>query len=416
MKKFTQFLQDKLIPIANKFAKLSFMIVLRNSIMIIVPLMILGAVGTFMTNIPFESLAKMVAPTAPFFGALATVTSNVAGLVLAISIGYFTAQHYKLDPVYGIVASMSSFFAATLTPEWTINIETFGASGMFTAIMVGYLGVYTLHLCKKYHIEIKMPKGVPPMVASSFSVILSIGIALAIILVIRIGLNFDINVGIINLVSPIAKGLNTLPGLLLYSALASLLFVCGVNPAVILGFLVPVYSLNSEINAAAVAAGQLPNQFLTWGMHIFMCLGGTGATIGLTILSIFSKAKVHKTLGKISILPGAFNINEPMIYGFPIIFNPLMIIPFVFVPMINIISTWLLMNANIIGRAYVDIPWTTPPIFNGFLMTGGDIRAALWSGVLVLISIVCYYPFFKIAEKEELQKEKLELANQGEDL
>lgn len=410
VKKFTAMLEKTFVPVTNKFAKLPFMVVLRNAVMVIVPLMIVGAIGTFMTNVPFEWLAEIVAPAAPFFGALAAVTSNISGVAVAISIGYFTAQHYQLDSIYGIIASLSAFFAASLTTEGTINLETFGAPGMFTAIIVGYISVYILHLCKKYRIEIRMPKGVPPMVASSFSVILSLAIAVSLILIIRIGFNFDINQGITDLLSPIANGLNTLPGLLLYSVLASMLFICGVNPAVILGFLIPIFAINAEANAAAVAAGQMPDQFVTWGMYTVMCAGGTGATIGLTILSLFSKAEVHKTLGKISIFPGLFNINEPMIYGFPVMFNPILIIPFILVPIINISSTWFLMEANIIGRVYIDIPWSTPPIFNGFLMTGGDVRTAIWTGMLIIISIVCYYPFFKVAEKDELRREQEILA------
>ncbi|MDF9824830.1 PTS system cellobiose-specific IIC component [Breznakia sp. PF5-3] len=408
MKKFSEFLQNKLVPITNKFAQLPFMIVLRNSVMTIVPLMIVGAIGTFMTNIPFEGIAKVVEPAAPFFSSLATVTANISGLVVAIAIGYFGAKHYKLDSIFGITTSVASFFAATLTPDLVIDTSTFGASGMFTAMIVGFFSVYIIHLCKKYHIEIKMPDGVPPMVAGSFSVIIALAISVSLVLLVRIGLDFDINAAITELFSPIANGLNTLPGYLLYSLLACLLFICGINPAVIIGFLIPVMAMNGEANAAAVAAGTQPEGFVTWGMYTIMCCGGTGSTIGLTILALFSKAKVHKTLGKISIFPGAFNINEPIIYGFPIMFNPIMIIPFILVPVINITSTWLLMSANIIGRPFVEIPWSTPPIFNGFLMSGGDLRTAVWTGVLVLISVACYYPFFKIAEKQELLNEQEE--------
>lgn len=405
MNKLTGFLQNKMVPVTNKFAQLPFMVILRNSIMTIVPLMIVGAIGTFMTNIPFEGLANIVAPAAPFFGALATVTANISGLVVAIAMGYFGAKHYKLDSIYGITAAVATFLAATLSADLAIDPSAFGASGMFTAIIVSYLSVFIIHLCKKYRIEIRMPEGVPPMVAGSFSVIIALMISVSLVLGLRIGLDLDINSSITNLFSPIANGLNTLPGYLLYSFLGCLLFMCGINPAVIIGFLIPVMAMNAEANALAVAAGTQPEGFVTWGLYTVMCCGGTGATIGLTILSFFSKSKAQKTLGRISILPALFNINEPMIYGFPIMFNPIMMIPFIFVPMINIVSTWLLMSANIIGRPFVEIPWSTPAIFNGFLMSGGDVRTAIWTGVLILISVACYYPFFKIAEKQELQIE-----------
>lgn len=413
MNAFSTIMENKIVPVANKFSKISFMIVLRNASMSIMPLMIVGAIGTLLTNLPFESLAKLVEPTNTFFTALTTVTSNIAGLVMAISIGYFSAQHYRVDPLFGMVTALSAFLAATLTPELTIDTANFSATGIFTAIIVGFLSIYIVYICKKYKIEIKMPEGVPPMVASSFSTILSLAISVLLVLGIRIGFNLDLNASITNLLSPIAIGLNSLPGLIVYSFFGSLLFACGINPAVILGFLIPIFALNSEANAAAVAAGLQPNGFVTWGIYTFMCYGGTGATLGLVILMLRSKVESYQVLGKIGIVPSLFNINEPIIYGFPIIFNPIMLIPFIFTPIINISLSYLLMQLNIIGRPWVEIPWATPPIFNGFLMTGGDVKAAIWSGLLVLISIACYYPFFKIAEKQALlnQEEIKEGAN-----
>lgn len=404
MNSFTSFLQNKMVPLSNRFANLPFMIVLRSSVLTIVPMMIVGAIGTFMTNIPLASLAEFVEPASPFFNAMVTVTSNICGLVVAGAVGYFTAERYELDSLFGIITSLTAFFAATLTDEWAISVDSFGASGIFTAIIVGYISVYISHLCRKYHIEIKMPDSVPPMVANSFSTIISLGISVCLLLVVRVLLKVDINEGITHLLSPIANSLNTLPVFLFYSFLTTLLFICGIHPGVVFGFLMPILVINSELNAAAVAAGELPSQFVTWGMASVMNFGGTGATIGLTILSCFSKAESQKTLGKLSIFPSIFNINEPMVYGFPIMFNPVLMVPFILVPLVNILSTWFLMSTNIIGGAYIPIPWTTPPIFNGFLMSGGNIGTAIWTGLLVLISVAIYYPFFKVAEKIELDK------------
>ena len=214
MKKLTEFLQKRIVPGANKFAQIPFVAILRNSVMVVIPLMILGAVGTFMTNIPFPALAEMVAPAAPFFNALSSVTSGIAGLATAMAMGYFGAQKYKLDNIFGVITATVTFIAATLSPEMGIGAENFGASGMFTALIVGYISIYLLHLCKKYHIEIKMPEGVPPMVAGSFSVIISLGITVTLVLLLRIGLNIDINQAILSLFEPLVSSLNTLPGIL----------------------------------------------------------------------------------------------------------------------------------------------------------------------------------------------------------
>jgi len=407
MDNFTVFLQKKLLPAANKYAQFPFINVLRNSVMTIIPLMVLGAIGTFMTNIPFKGIAEAVVPLYPFFNGLSLVTANLSGLLVAISVGYFAAIQYKLDGILGITASLTSFMATQLSEEITIMTANFGATGIFTAIVTGFIAVYIIHLCNKYHLEIKMPDGVPPMVTGTFSLLIPLFISVALFLGMRIGLGLDVNALIMMLFSPLSKVFGTMLGMILYTLFGSLLFLCGINTAVIFGFLIPILSLSTEVNVAAVAAGGLPPALTTWGMVTIVLMGGTGATLGLAVLmAFFAKSNMYKTLGRIALIPSFFNINEPLLYGFPIVFNPVMAIPFIVTPIVNAVTTWLLMSANIIGRAYVDIPWTTPPGISGFLASGGDFRTMIWSIVLVGISMVIYYPFFRISDKAALEKEE----------
>ncbi|WP_312503712.1 PTS sugar transporter subunit IIC [Lacrimispora sp.] len=402
MNRLLDFLQKRIVPIANKFQQIPFIIVLRNSMLAIIPLMIVGAIGTFITNMPFPWLNNLLEPVKPFFNALTLTTSNISGLVVALVIGFNTARHFKLDPICGIIISLAAFFAATLTDEGAFNTEVFGANGIFTAILVGYLSVCIMHLCKKYNIEIKLPDSVPTNVSASFSTILSLAISLAIFLFIRNGLGIDINSVVTTIFSPMVNILNSLPGLMLLSLCMSLFFSIGINPIVFIGMLIPILTINGQLNAQVVANGKIPGELVTWGMETIMCLGGTGATIGLVLLLTQSKSQVFKKLGRMGLAPSLFNINEPIVYGVPVIFNPIIIIPFIITPLVNIASTWFLMSNNVIGRAFIDIPWTTPPIINGFLMSGGDWRTTIWTGILVLVSVAIYYPFFKIAEKQQL--------------
>lgn len=118
-----------------------------------------------------------------------------------------------------------------------------------------------------------------------------------------------------------------------------------------------------------------------------------------------SKTKTYKELGRLSIGGSLFEINEPVIFGFPIIMNPLMMIPFVIIPQVLAVGTYLLMAGNIIGRPTTVVPWTIPPIIGPLMATGWDWRAAVWSAIEIVVAVAIYWPFFKVAEKQMLAKE-----------
>lgn len=406
MNKLTQFLQKTLMPAANKFAQLTLLSIIRNAIMIIIPLTIVGSIGMLLANLPFEAAANFLAPAYPFLNGLYAATSGIMGLAVAMSMGYFTAQRYELNRTFGALTSLVAFLAAQLTEEIAISIDNFGAAGITTAIILGYFSVYLSCLFKRFKIEIRMPDSVPSMVADSFSPIISMLASTAIVLALRLGLGMDINAGLGWLMSPLTNIVGTLPGIVIIAVLCCIFFVCGINPAVLDGISVPVLLMNLELNAAAVAAGGAATHIANYSFYTLAMVGGTGATIGLAILCLLSKSKRYSALGKLAIVPGLCNINEPLIFGVPIMFNPVMAIPFILTSIVNCVSTWVLMQVGLISIPYIMAPWTLPPVIMGFAATGGDWRAAVWSGVLVLISIVIYYPFFKALERQELEKER----------
>ncbi|MTV44216.1 PTS transporter subunit EIIC, partial [Streptococcus pneumoniae] len=141
---------------------------------------------------------------------------------------------------------------------------------------------------------------------------------------------------------------------------------------------------------------------------LFVFIGGGGATIGLAIcLFLFSKSRANKTLGKLAIIPSIFNINTAILFTFPTVLNPIMLIPFIATPTINALITYVSMVVGLVPYTTgVILPWTMPPIIGGFLATGASWRGALLQVVLILVSVAIYYPFFKIADKRNLEKEK----------
>jgi cellobiose PTS system EIIC component len=130
--------------------------------------------------------------------------------------------------------------------------------------------------------------------------------------------------------------------------------------------------------------------------------------MGLVLAMLLSKSRYYKSIGRVSIGPALFCINEPVIFGVPMVLNPLMMFPLIATPLVICTCSWLLMSYGIIGKPVQLVPWTMPPILNGYFATGGNIPAAIWSGCMVIISAVMYFPFFKMLEKKQLAQESAE--------
>lgn len=130
--------------------------------------------------------------------------------------------------------------------------------------------------------------------------------------------------------------------------------------------------------------------------------------MGLVLAMLISKSRYYKSLGRMSIGPAIFCINEPVIFGVPIVFNPLMMLPLIITPMVLCSCSYLLMDFNIIARPVFQIPWTMPPILNAYFATAGNIPAAIWSGCMVIMSTLIYFPFFKMMERNQLAAEAME--------
>lgn len=316
-----------------------------------------------------------------------------------------------------VVTSLGAFALTQYDIEAGINVGGFGTSGLLTAIVVGYVTVRILALFEEKNWVIKMPEGVPPAVSQSFSSLIPATVVLTLFGVIAIIFKFNINTFMTTLMSPISHLLNTPWGYALYHSLMGLVFFCGINSAVICDVAYPFVLANGVANEAAIAAGGSPLFPATYGTDLLILAGGTGATIGLMILmSFIAKSKYFKTLGRMSMGPGIFNINEPIIFGTPICFNPIFLIPFVLLPGILAFTTFILMTSGIIAMPTVSmVPWTIPTVVNGFLMTGGAISTTVWAFLIVVISVLVYYPFFRMADKQQYQKELDEEKQRGEE-
>lgn len=402
----SNWLEEKLLPAATKFAQNKFLSAVRDGVTIIIPFSIIGAFALIVGQFPIQSWMEFTDQYARYIYCFSTVTLDLLGIFSLIGISYNMAVQYGVDPITNTAIAVATFFMATLTSDGGIDTGVFSATGMFTSIVVSYVVTMVYKFLVKKNIVIKMPDGVPPAVSNSFTCLLPGLACLMIAWLIRIVLNIQINDVITALFSPLVSGMNSLPGYVLYVFLMCLLWVVGIHGDNTLSPIAsPITLALMAQNMEAFKNGQpIPN--IATFSAMFVVFSGTGCTIGLVINMLLSKSKRYKELGKLSILPACFNINEPAVFGAPVVMNPILAIPYIGVSVILTICTWLLMQFNIIGRVCVEVPWTTPPIIGAYLSTGFNLPAAIWNFIEIVISYLVYRPFFKKQEAMELEMEK----------
>ena len=268
--------------------------------------------------------------------------------------------------------------------------------------------VETLRLLTKYHFTFKMPEQVPESVARSFEALIPAAVIITVVWFVRVWLNFDLQVQIMNLFKPIVNVTgNSLGGILIPVLFITLLWATGIHGMSIIGSLVrPIWLVLLDQNTAAVAAGHAipniaPEPFFQW----FIWIGGAGATLSLAFLMCFSSSVYLKKVGRFSIIPGLFNINEPLIFGAPLVMNPILAIPFILAPTVAAIVAYFATVLGLVSKVYIIAPWTLPAPIGAYVATGGDWRAPILVIVNMILATFIYYPFFKAYEKKMVEEE-----------
>lgn len=397
---------EKVLPAINKFGSNKYLLGLKDGISAIIPFTIIGSVFLIITNFPIQAWQDFIAPAIPYLNIPYNACMGMLAIVSVAAITFNLAKEFGVNKLSSSFIALIAFIVTQTDLEGGISTANFGAGGLFLAIVVAIVTVKVVEFCEKRNIIIKLPDSVPPMVGDAFSSIIP-GFAVIVFAWIISGvLGVDVNAVLTSVFQPLVGGLNTLPGTLLVILLSTGLWCCGINESVISGATYPVwYALLAE-NTAKFEAGLAATNFGAYGFQYFgFWLGGTGGTIGLVILMLMSKSKTYRDLGKLSTPSTLFEINEPVAFGFPICFNPVMCVPYILFPMISTTLYYFAVVTGLVGAPVASIPWTTPPVLSGFLVTGGDWRAAVFQILMIALAVVVYYPFFKYSEKNMVAQE-----------
>ena len=417
MNNFADFLDKKLSTPMAKLAEQRHLRAVRDGIISTLPLIIVGSLFIIIGIPPLPENWEITQFLKANNGVIMLpyrMTMFIMTLYATWGIGYSLARSYKLDGVTGGVLSAMAFLL-TIVPVsvpdvgWMMPMANLGGGGMFVGILMSIFAVEVFRFTTVKNFRLKMPEQVPASVARSFEALTPTAIIVLIIGSITYYAKFDWHTFFAKIVSPLLNATDTLPSVWILVILITFFWSFGIHGVSVVGSVArPLWLQLLDKNTAAAAAGEpltaiAAEPFFQW----FIWIGGSGCTIGLVIaLTFFAKSTYGKQLGRTALVPGIFNINEPIIFGAPIVLNPTLIIPFIITPLVTATLAWIATSLGLVSRVVLTAPWTLPGPVGAFMATGGDWRASVLNVICILISIVIYYPFMKIYDNKLLAEEK----------
>ncbi len=419
MKGIQKFLMKYLIPIANKLEQQKHIQSIKDGIISIVPIIIVGSFCTIFIGINnIISTGAVHDFISKYLGFLTYATAFTTDL-MAIYATYFIsknlAHRYDINGSQPSITALVSFFiVSAIIKDGTMTTAYLGATGLFTAILIALITVEVYNICYKYKLYIKMPKSVPPMVQDSFASLVPLFLNVVIAVIIA---NLSLEIGgspfpqlLMNVLAPAISSMDSLVALILVVFFTQILWFFGLHGPSITSAVWASFAIAYEAeNVANYSQGIPVNHIFTFGL--FFCIlqvTGSGITLGLNLMMLKSKAKSLNSIGKVAIIPSLFGINEPLIFGIPVILNPFLFIPFVFGPVICTVIAYFSMTLNFVSKPIAAPPGFLPPGVGAFIMTL-DYRSVILVFSLIILMSIIYYPFFKMMEREELKRESAEI-------
>lgn len=436
MSKFMNLIEEKLMPLAAKVGQNRYLNAIKDGFVYTMPFLIIGSFILLLVNLPFtdkntilymEWYANLMGSlkgdlVQPFY-----VSMGIMSIFVSYGIGMSLANHYKLNGTTGGFLSMYAFLLTSAKLDWLPVGQAQGASalflipdggwmpvmdaryldakGLFTAIIGSIIAIEIFRLLVQKRFVIKLPDSVPPAIAKSFELLIPIVFVTIIFHTINVfaikTLNIMVPEIILKAFAPLLNMSDSLISVVFIILITHLLWFAGLHGTnIVIAIINSITLSNLAANQAAIQAGEsLPKIFAGGFLDAYVYIGGAGATLGLAIAMAVSKNAHIKSIGKLSVIPSIFNINEPIMFGAPIVMNPLLFIPFVGIPILNACIAWYATQFNLVGRIITLVPWTTPGPIGALLATNFSVSAFILSCGLVAISFFIYLPFLRVYEK-----------------
>ncbi|WP_297567887.1 PTS sugar transporter subunit IIC [uncultured Faecalibaculum sp.] len=452
-------LEKVLMPMASAIGRNKFLIAIRDGFLVSTPLLIAGSIFLLLANFPIDGWLNFVEncmigdfSLAALLSKCSDATFSIMAIFATMGTGYTMAREEGSTPIFGAAVALMAWFI--LMPfQFSANISSLmdatgvpvnipeganavvgglqfgwlGSKGLFVGIISAICSVELYSWVERKGWVIKMPAGVPPTVVQSFSALIPATIVMTTFFLINLifaacGTNaFDFIFKFLQ--TPLLGLGDTLGAMIVAYIFLHLFWFFGINGGSVVGAVFnPILQTLALENLDLYRAVGVEGYTVANGAHIisqqfqdlFATFGGAGSTLSLLIaMLLFCKSRRIKELGKLSLVPGIFGINEPIIFGLPVVLNPMILIPFILVPTMNIVLSYFAMAMGLFPPCNgINIPWTMPVVFSGFLST--NWVGALFQIGLLILGMFVYLPFIKIMDKQYLEEEQ-KAAEAGEE-
>lgn len=416
MNKFMNWLNDSFVPAANRLFSKPWIAALASCMQKIIPFILTGSV------IYFYNVFASFLPWLPDLSPILNFSFGIISLIVA-----FMMANQAMDklghPSYLIPAGLCAagvFLMAAMpvgedADSITALMSNLGASGIAVGMIAGLFTALVFHLWAKLHLL--EDSSVPDFVVSWINVICPNLIALGIAMILINYLNINIYDVTIAAFMPLVNIGQTLPGFILICLIPAFFYTCGISSWTFNAITTPIFMAGIQANIDAVAAGQAAANIVTSESVFtlaFITMGGMCATLGLNVMMCFSKSRELKMLGRAFIIPSIFNINEPVMYGAKVVFNPVLMVPAWINSIIGPVYVWVIMKLGLLNiPAQMIQVGQIPAPFSSWMVTQ-DIRAFLWWAILFVIYAAVWYPFFKVYEAQKVAEENKVVEEEAE--
>lgn len=425
------FIENRISPVAGKISSQRHIMAIRDGFIAAMPFMIVGSFLLVFVYPPFSAESSWgfarswLALSGKYESQILTpfnMTMGIMSIYITAAIAYNLARRYQLDPFMTAMLALMGFLLVS-APQANGNMPTvaLGGVGIFTAVIVAIYVTELTRFLKHHNIGIRLPPQVPSNIKQSFDLLIPILAVIITLYPISMGVQalFDqlLPQAIMALFQPLISAADSLPAILLAVLICHLLWFAGIHgSAIVSGMLQAFWLTNLGLNQTDLAAGLPLTHIMTEAFWNFLIvIGGSGATFGLVLLFLRSKSVHLRAMGKLSLVPSMFNINEPVIFGTPIVMNPTFFIPFILSPMINAVVAYTAVTTNLLPHMISLVPWTSPAPIGAAWAMGWDFRVTVLVLLLMALSALIYYPFFKVYEKQLLAQEQAEPAPEDDE-
>lgn len=428
-------LRGRLQRLGDFFARQRHLTAVRDGVVGALPLVLTGSLYLLLAQPPSAALQAWMAPYTPLVLVPFRMLGGLISLYITFSAAHSLARSYSLDPMAAGLLAMAAYLiaamptpavgleptppligsaieaihvAAPLGPPPALPLSRLGASGIFAGLLLAFGSVELTRVFVRRKWTIRLPSSAPEAVVRSFTALIpAVAVVTVTFLIVHI-LGVDLISLLERAARPFVKATGSLPAALAVVGIDSALWLLGVHGAAAVSTLRPLWETMLLQNMEAVTAGLrplphiAPQPFYWW----FVWQGGSGGTLALTLLLLRARSTQLRTVGRVGIIPAFFNINEPVLFGVPVVMNPSLAVPFLLAPMASAAVAFTAFHFNLATRMYLEMPWTLPAPVGAFLSSGGDPRAVALQFFNLGLSALIYWPFVRRYDRRLLAQEQ----------